>query len=71
MTGPREECKAVEQAKADPNDWRAPIIKYIKKEEELDDKSTAERIAWKSAHYSVIGDALYKRGGCKCFHEVH
>jgi hypothetical protein len=25
-----EECHALDQADADPNDWREPIIKYIK-----------------------------------------
>jgi hypothetical protein len=29
---------------------------------ELDDKVAAERIARQSAHYTVIGDALYMRG---------
>jgi ribonuclease HI len=42
-TGPAEECKAVDQAKKDPNDWRELIIRYIKNEEELDDKAVAER----------------------------
>jgi hypothetical protein len=38
------------------------IIKYIKNEEEPDDKATAERIARWSAHYTLIGEALYRRG---------
>jgi ribonuclease HI len=38
------------------------IIRYIKNEEELDDKAAAERIARQSAHYTLIGDALYRRG---------
>jgi hypothetical protein len=25
-----EECHALDQAETDPNDWREPIIKYIK-----------------------------------------
>jgi hypothetical protein len=44
-----------------PSDWRAPIIKYIKNEEEPDNRATTERITRLSAHYSVIGDALYRR----------
>jgi hypothetical protein len=50
------------QPESDSNDWREPIIKYIKNEEELDDKATAERIARQSAHYNLIGDTLYRRG---------
>lgn len=61
-SGPGEECKAIDQAEPDPNDSRSPIIKYIKNEEEPDDRATTERIALQSAHYSVIGDALHKRG---------
>jgi hypothetical protein len=34
----------------------------IKNEEEPDDKTAAERIARQSAHYSLIGKALYRRG---------
>jgi hypothetical protein len=40
-----EECNALEQAEADPNDWREPIIKYIKNEEEPNDQAILERIA--------------------------
>jgi transposase InsO family protein len=47
---------------SDSNDWREPIIRYIKNEEEPDDKAAAERIARQSAHYTLIGDALYRRG---------
>jgi transposase InsO family protein len=50
------------QPESDPNDWREPIIRYIKDEEEPDDKVAAERIARQSAHYSLIGGALYRRG---------
>jgi transposase InsO family protein len=46
----------------DSNDWREPIIGYIKNEEEPDDKAVAERIARQSAHYTLIGGALYRRG---------
>ena len=47
---------------SDSNDWREPIIRYIKNKEEPDDKAAAERIARQSAHYTLIGDALYRRG---------
>src|SRR5688572_26407437 len=36
--------------------------KYIKNEEEPDDKNTVERIARQSAHYTLIGETLYRRG---------
>jgi hypothetical protein len=49
-------------ARSDSNDWREPIIRYIKNEEESDDKAAAERIARQSSHYTLIGDALYRRG---------
>jgi hypothetical protein len=57
-----EECNVLSQPKSDSNDWREPIIRYIKNKEEPDDKATAERIARQSAHYTLIGDALYRRG---------
>jgi hypothetical protein len=57
-----EECKVLNQPESDSNDWREPIIKYIKNKEELDDKAAAERIARQSAHYTLIGGALYRRG---------
>jgi hypothetical protein len=56
----------------DPNDWREPIIRYIKNEEELDDKAATERIARQSAHYTLIRDTLYRKGAMgvlmKCIH---
>jgi hypothetical protein len=57
-----EECHVLSQAEADPNDWREPIIRYIKNEEEPHNKAVAERIARQSAHYTIIG-------GC-CIEEV-
>jgi hypothetical protein len=36
-----EECHVLDQAETDPNDWREPIIKYIKNEEEPDGKAVA------------------------------
>jgi hypothetical protein len=52
----------MDQAEIDPNDWREPIIWYIKNKEEPDDKATTERIARQSAHYTIIGGSLYRRG---------
>jgi hypothetical protein len=66
----RGECEAIEQAEPDPSDWRAPIIRYIKNEEEPVDKAVAECFARQSAHYAVIGKALYKRGSLD-LHEMH
>ena len=57
-----EECNIIDQPESDSDDWRRPIIRYIKNEEEPDDKATTERIARQSAHYTLIGDALYRRG---------
>jgi hypothetical protein len=56
------ECNALSQLEADPNDWREPIIRYIRNEEEPNDKATAERIARQLAHYTIIGGLLYRRG---------
>jgi hypothetical protein len=62
------------QPEADTNDWREPIIRYIKNEEELDDKAAAKHIARQSAHYTIIGGLLYRRraGGVllKCIHSA-
>jgi hypothetical protein len=69
-----EECNALSQPEADPNDWRETIIRYIKNEEELDDKAAAECIARQSAHYTIIGGLLYRRGAVgvlmKCIHSA-
>jgi hypothetical protein len=37
-----EECNTLSQPESDPNDWREPIIRYIKNEEEPADKVAAE-----------------------------
>jgi hypothetical protein len=66
----RGECEAIEQAEPDPSDSRALIIKYIKNEEEPVDKVVAKRVARQSAHYAVIGEALYKRGAAGSY-EMH
>jgi hypothetical protein len=74
ITNQIEECNALSQPEIDPNDWREPIIRYIKNEEEPDDKAAAERIARQSAHYTVIGVLLYRRGIggvlMKCIHSA-
>jgi hypothetical protein len=57
-----EECNTLSQPESDHNGWREPIIRYIKNEEEPDDKAAAKRIARQSAHYTLIGGALYRRG---------
>jgi hypothetical protein len=56
-----EECNVLSQPESDSNDWRELIIRYIKNEEEPNDKAAAERIARQSGHYTLIGDALYRR----------
>jgi hypothetical protein len=69
-----EECNTLSQPESDSNDWREPIIRYIKNEEEPNDKAAAERIARQSAHYTLIGGALYKMGATgvlmKCISSV-
>jgi hypothetical protein len=55
-------CHVLDRAEANPNVWREPIIRYIKNEEEPDDKATAGRIARQSAHYTIIEGLLYIRG---------
>jgi hypothetical protein len=50
-----EECNVLSQPESDSNDWREPIIRYIKNEEEPNDKATTERIARQSAHYTTLG----------------
>jgi hypothetical protein len=57
-----EECNILSQPESNSDDWREPIIRYIKNEEEPDDKNAAERIARQSAHYTLIGETLYRRG---------
>jgi ribonuclease HI len=73
-TGHAEEWNAIDQAETYPNKWRAPIIRYIRNEEELDDKGTTECFARQSAHYTIIGGLLYRRGAggvlMKCIHSA-
>jgi hypothetical protein len=57
-----EECNALSQPESNSDDWREPIIRYIKNKEEPDDKNAVERIARQSAHYTLIGETLYRRG---------
>jgi ribonuclease HI len=74
LLGQAEECNTLSQPESDPNDWREPIIRYIKNEEEPDDKAATERITRQSAHYTIIGGLLYRRGVAgvlmKCIHSV-
>jgi hypothetical protein len=66
-----EECNIVNQLESDSDDWRRPIIRPIKNEEEPDDKNAAERIARQSAHYTLIGEAFVQKGCIRRPHEVH
>jgi hypothetical protein len=74
VTDQKEECNSLCLLEADPIEWRELIIRYIRNEEEPDDKATAERIARQSAHYTIIGGLLYRRGAggilMKCIHWV-
>ena len=48
--------------------------KVHKNEEESDDKAATERVARQSAHYTIIGGLLYRRGAggvlTKCIHST-
>ena len=57
-----EECNTLSQLELDSKDWREPIIRCIKNEEQPNDKNAAECIARQSAHYTLIGETLYRRG---------
>jgi hypothetical protein len=74
ITDQMEECNALSQPEEDPNDWRESTIRYIKNEEESNDKAAAERIARQSSHYTIIGGLLYRRGAggvlMKCIHSA-
>jgi hypothetical protein len=50
-----EECNTLSQSELDPMTRESLCIKYIKNEEEPNDKAAAERIAKQSAHYTLIG----------------
>jgi ribonuclease HI len=71
ITDQMEECNALSQPETNPSDWREPIIRYIKNEEEPDDKAAAERIARQSAklyhHRGLAVQKRLRRGP----HEVH
>jgi hypothetical protein len=62
LSNEAEECNTLNQPELDPNDWREPIIRYIKNEEEPDDKAATECITRQSAHYTLIRGTLYRRG---------
>jgi hypothetical protein len=74
LSGQVEECNALSQPEVDPNDWREPIIRYTKNEEEPNDKATTECITRQSTHYTIIGGLLYRRGAAgvlmKCIHSA-
>jgi hypothetical protein len=69
-----EKSNAIDQAETDPNNWREPIIRYIKDDEEPNDKAMTECIARQSTHYTILGDLLYRRGAggvlMKCIHSA-
>jgi hypothetical protein len=66
-----EECNVLNQPESDSNDWREPIVKYIKNEEEPEDKAVTERIARQSAHYTLIGGGTVQKRRNRSPHEVH
>jgi ribonuclease HI len=66
-----EECNTLSQPELDSDDWRELIIRYIKNEEEPDDKNAAERIARQLAHYTLIGGNTIHKGRIRSPHEMH
>jgi hypothetical protein len=65
-----EECNVLNQPELDSDDWREPIIKYIKNEEEPDDKNAAERITRQYSLYTHWG-SIVQKGRERSPHEVH
>jgi hypothetical protein len=49
-------------------DWRAPIIKYLQKDELPAAREEAYKVKKMSAWYSMLGDKLYK---CQRFANLH
>jgi hypothetical protein len=50
-----EECHVLGQAEADPNDWREPIIRYIKtRKNQIQDHN--------KTHHETVGPLYYYRG---------
>jgi hypothetical protein len=43
-------------------DWRAPIIRYLQKDELPSAREEAYKLKRAAAWYSMLGDKLYKRG---------
>jgi hypothetical protein len=50
-----------------PERLEPPIIRYMKNEEETNDKAATERLAWYFANYTLIGSDLYKHGAAGVF----
>ena len=47
LLGQEEECNTLSQPESDPNDWREPIIRYIKNE-----KNWMTRLQWNASRGS-------------------
>jgi hypothetical protein len=64
----------LEPTRVGPQRLERAYHQVYKNEEEPDNKATAERIARQSAHYTIIGGLLYKRGATgvlmKCIHSA-
>jgi hypothetical protein len=65
------ECNVLSQLESDSNDWRELIIKYIKNEEEPDDKVAVERIARQSAPLHPHWGCTVQKRRNRSPHEVH
>jgi hypothetical protein len=59
-----EECNTLSQPESDPNDWREPIIRYIKNEEEPDDKAAIVGVLGPTAHPGLPLKVLFGVGPC-------
>jgi ribonuclease HI len=65
-----EECNILSQPETDSDDWREPIIRYIKNEEEPDDKCSRAHCKAVSSLYSHWGNTIQK-GRIRSPHEMH
>jgi hypothetical protein len=65
-----EECNILSQPESDSDDWREPIIRYIKNEEEPDKKCSRAHCKAVSSLHSHWGNTILK-GRIRSPHELH
>jgi phosphatidylserine/phosphatidylglycerophosphate/cardiolipin synthase-like enzyme len=50
------------RAHTEEEDWRAPIVQYLRNETLPPEKDEANRLKKAAVHYVLVGDKVYKRG---------